>query len=47
MLVDGYAYGSLSMTCYALDADGAKGADPRPAAGLPDPGVVPPEDTNI
>jgi len=47
VLVDGYAYGSLSMTCYGLDADGAKGVDMRPAAGLPDPGVVPPEDTNI
>ena len=47
VLVDGYAYGSLSMTCYGLDAACPKGADTRPAAGLPDPGVVPPEDANI
>ncbi|HXU64468.1 MAG TPA: 4,5-DOPA dioxygenase extradiol [Polyangia bacterium] len=47
VLVDGYAYGSLSMTCYGLDADCPEKTDPRPAAGLPDPSVVPPEDTNI
>jgi 4,5-DOPA dioxygenase extradiol len=47
VLVDGYAYGSLSMTCYGLDADCPKTTDPRPAAGLPNPSVVPPENTNI
>jgi len=47
VLVDGYAYGSLSMTCYGLDAECSKMTDGRPAAGLPDPSVVPPEDTNI
>ena len=47
VLIDGYAYGSLSMTCYGLDADGPKEGDPRPAASLPDPRVVPPEDTNV
>jgi 4,5-DOPA dioxygenase extradiol len=47
VLLDGYAYGSLSMTAYVLDADRpAARADPRPAAGLPDPALVPPEDTN-
>jgi 4,5-DOPA dioxygenase extradiol len=48
VLVDGYAYGSLSMTSYTLDA-----ADPRDPGGdrlggdLPDPALVPPEDTNL
>ena len=46
VLVDGYAYGSLSMTSYGLDAECPKDSDGRPAAGLPDPGVVPPENTN-
>lgn len=47
VLVDGYAYGSLSMTCYGLDADCPDKTDPRPSAGLPDPKLVPPEDTNM
>jgi 4,5-DOPA dioxygenase extradiol len=47
VLVDGYAYGSLSMISYGLDADAPETSDVRPAAGVPDPGVVPPEDTNI
>jgi 4,5-DOPA dioxygenase extradiol len=47
VLVDGYAFGSVSMTCFALDAGrGAAAAEGRPAAGLPDPAVLPPEDTN-
>jgi 4,5-DOPA dioxygenase extradiol len=46
VLVDGYAFGSLSMTCYGLDAKCPKEHDTRPAAGLPDPGSVPPQDTN-
>ncbi len=47
VLVDGYAYGSLSMTAYVLDAARSGGAaDDRPAAPLPDPRVVPAEDTN-
>jgi 4,5-DOPA dioxygenase extradiol len=46
-LVDGYAYGSLSMTAYVLDAERPNGSgDPRPAAALPDPAVIPAEDTN-
>ena len=51
VLVEGYAMGSLSMTSYVLD--GAPGAGREPAAGdatgaasLPDPSIVPPEDTN-
>ena len=46
VLVDGYAYGSLSMTSYVLDADCSEDRDGRPAADLPDPTIVPPEDTN-
>jgi 4,5-DOPA dioxygenase extradiol len=47
VLVDGYAYGSLSMTAYLLDADGPMGSgNSRPAAALPDPALVPAEDTN-
>ena len=46
VLVDGYTYGSLSMPSYALDADGPKDRDRRPAATLPDPMIVPAEDTN-
>jgi 4,5-DOPA dioxygenase extradiol len=48
VLIDGFAFGSLSMTCYVVDAGcPADRADPRPSAGLPDPRVVPPEDTNV
>ena len=54
VLVEGYAMGSLSMTSYVLDgAPGtggsgaeAAGRDATGAASLPDPSVVPPEDTN-
>jgi 4,5-DOPA dioxygenase extradiol len=48
VLVDGYALGSLSMTSYTLDGDCPKDDAARgPAAGLPDPRVLPPEDTNV
>lgn len=47
-LVDGYAYGSLSMASYTLDARcPIEAGDTRPAAPLPDPAVVPPDDTNL
>lgn len=48
-LVEGYTYGSLSMTAYTLDAvcPGEVAAGPGDAAALPDPEVVPPGDTNI
>jgi 4,5-DOPA dioxygenase extradiol len=47
-LVDGYAFGSLSMGSYTLDAKcPTQGADRRPSAGLPDPSIMPAEDANI
>jgi 4,5-DOPA dioxygenase extradiol len=47
VLVDGYAFGSLSMASYTLDASCPTEKDTRPSAGLPDPALVPPEDTNL
>jgi 4,5-DOPA dioxygenase extradiol len=48
VLVDGYTYGSLSMTSYTLDVDCPRDhEDAGPAAGLPDPKATPPEDTNV
>ncbi|WP_373046977.1 4,5-DOPA dioxygenase extradiol [Vulgatibacter sp.] len=48
VLIDGYAYGSLSMAAYMLDANPpAASGEGRPAAGLPDPALVPAEDTNV
>lgn len=47
VLVDGCTFGSLSMTSYTLDAECP---DPpavdAPAAELPDPALVPPDETN-
>jgi 4,5-DOPA dioxygenase extradiol len=45
-LVDGHAYGSISMASYTVDANPIPAAGGEPAAGLPDPDVVPPEETN-
>ena len=48
VLIDGYAMGSLSMTSYALDARcPTDRSDSRPAARVPDPGIVPAEDANV
>ena len=48
MLVDGYAYGSLSMTAYTVDlASPVDERGPGDAAPLPDPAVVPPDETNM
>ena len=48
VLIDGYAFGSLSMTCFALGAGcRAEAGDRRPSASLPDPRAVPAEDTNL
>jgi 4,5-DOPA dioxygenase extradiol len=47
VLVDGYSLGSLSMTCYTVGAAVPPGdASDAPAATLPDPAEVPPDDTN-
>jgi 4,5-DOPA dioxygenase extradiol len=46
VLVDGYAYGGLSMTCYGLDAECPKERNDKPAAALPDPAAISAEDTN-
>ena len=44
-LVRGYAMGSISMTCYGIDADVELRKDPGCAARLP--AGVPPEQTNM
>lgn len=47
-LVDGFAYGSLSMTAYTLGADcPLDETNDRGMATLPGPGVVPAEQTNV
>jgi aromatic ring-opening dioxygenase catalytic subunit (LigB family) len=47
VLVDGFAFGSLSMTSFTLDAERPPDSgDRRPGAGLPDPRDTPTEDTN-
>ncbi|MHB1584359.1 MAG: 4,5-DOPA-extradiol-dioxygenase [Acidimicrobiales bacterium] len=52
VLVDGYAYGSLSMAGYTLGLPGGPGrrsanAEGNRAAGLPDPSEVPADETNL
>jgi 4,5-DOPA dioxygenase extradiol len=47
VLVDGYAFGSVSMTSYTLGADCAVHGDARPSAGLPDPAIVSADDANV
>jgi 4,5-DOPA dioxygenase extradiol len=47
-LIEGYAFGSLSMAAYTLDARlPTESGDRRPSAGLPDPGVMPAANTNV
>jgi 4,5-DOPA dioxygenase extradiol len=47
-IIDGYAFGGLSMASYALDARAhIETKNTRPAAGLPDPHAIPPDDTNV
>jgi 4,5-DOPA dioxygenase extradiol len=48
VLLDGCAMGSLSMTSYVLDSPSpGPFTDGGPAPVLPDPSIVPPDDTNI
>ena len=48
VLIDGYAYGSLSMAAYTLDAKPPAGrGGSGPPGGVPDPSIIPAEDTNI
>jgi 4,5-DOPA dioxygenase extradiol len=47
VLVEGYAFGSQSMTCYTIDSDLPEEQSlDGVAAALPDPGLIPPDDTN-
>lgn len=46
VLVEGYAAGSLSMTSYGLGTGAKSSGGKRVGLELPDPAVVPPEDTN-
>ncbi|HEX2850948.1 MAG TPA: 4,5-DOPA dioxygenase extradiol [Acidimicrobiales bacterium] len=45
--VDGYTYGSLSMTCFTIGADCPRGTGDDGSTALPSPDVVPPEQANI
>ena len=48
LLIDGYAYGSLSMAAYTLDAKPPAGrGGSGPPGGVPDPSIIPAEGTNI
>ena len=46
VLVDGYAYGSLSMTAFTLNATEPQRLRPGHAAPLPSPDLVPTDETN-
>lgn len=46
VLIQGYAYGSMSMTAWTLGADCEVGASEGSSAPLADPDVVSPEDSN-
>jgi 4,5-DOPA dioxygenase extradiol len=47
VLVDGYAYGSLSMASFTLGVDCPAATGDAAAAELPGPEVVPPEQANV
>ena len=47
VLVEGPAYGSISMTSYTLGADCPESTSDIAAARLPEPAVAPPEQANI
>ena len=45
--MSGYAYGSLSMTCYTLDMVVTARQGDRPAAGVPDLPPAPADEINL
>jgi len=48
VIADGYSYGSLSMACYGVDLTQPLAGDSEgPSAAVPNPDVVPTEDTNL
>ena len=47
LLIDGYAYGSLSMACYTLGVVCAEGSSQDPAATIPPPEEVPSDQSNL
>lgn len=48
VLVDGYAYGSLSMAAFTLDGISPESPEAAsPGAPLPDPNLAPPDETNV
>ena len=48
VLIDGYTYGSLSMTAYTVGSSTPEQAHTTAGAGeIPDPSIAPPDDTNI
>ncbi len=47
VLVEGHAFGSVSMASYTLDTRCPTEKDPRPSASLPDPAIVSPQDANV
>lgn len=46
-LVEGHAFGSVSMASYTLGTKCLTATDTRPSAALPDPAIIPAEDTNV
>lgn len=46
-LIDGHAFGSISMAAYGLDAVCPPSAEAGSSAPLPDPRIVPPHETNV
>ena len=47
VVIDGYTYGSLSMTCFGLGCETTRSSGGEPAAALPSPDDVPPEQANV
>lgn len=47
LLVEGSAYGSISMACYTLGAECEPGRSEVDGAALPDPEIVPVEESNL